>query len=1801
MGTREPSSDPALLFSPEKSLGPASTPQPLPQALQPVDSAPPRKRAFFISPPSIPAAEKQLYKAANETSLRNNVEMEVDEVIGKYREGNMLYYFARYQGGIAHKFPSVPFVKKYQSLVDEFKSKSAAGETAPFDPSAHYVHPLSRVKTTISISKRRATVNISSARSIKSTPELEVVPDSQDEEEMENDDDDEDEESEDEEDEEDEYEESGRSLPSRRSGRSTVKSKTALPFSPKKTRSTRVFVIDSDHEDSDNTVTRPPSRRSTRVRKGAKLNFDTDTYTDDFERSDEDSEAYTSRKAQAKGKKTKKQVRGKASRPAYGHFRSIADLDYDSHSDEENAPLRKHRDICEKCHQGPANELIEALSRKGKPRRKRKTSEDEFEVSGDEKERLSALGGWVRCLKCPVVAHWRCMASTQRDEILKAARDRDRAEWQRAQSRISQDGEVTGPPQPGKRPGLDAYQTTEFICGACMKGGFCMGCMEVALEPDILSKVPKETTPVEVRNSETTVADGINEDSPSKTAKEDSAGVHRLANQLLFRCFTCKRIAHYDHLPLPPNYSSDDTVAEIAQAYAQNWLCADCASFRFGVDKIIAWRPYPPNVVEPSRHDGEVPNYKDSLPREYLVKWLDRSYRRVQWVPHMWLLSTHHAKLKNFLAGGSKVELLNIADDKLVGDDELTPSFDIGDESRASSTKPGGNTPALPQDAIPDAERRIPPAWKSIDRILDILLWRPQRQLTKAKKRNSKGKQRATAADPSEEVKSDVVIQQERDLAFDQGEQPSDDLVETIAAWEARTKRTFSLDNIDLVVWAFIKWTDLGYDEATWDSPPRSDDPTYPAYQTALQRFVDSRVVIVPKHSASYCKTFDNRGKDEYRTRHVLKDAADLDLGQNRQLKLMPFQVDGFNWLCNNWWTHQHCILADEMGLGKTVQIATFLGKIVATFKAFPALVVVPNSTITNWVREFERWAPKLRVVPFYGESKARDVIKKFELYHETKRSGETGAKFHVLVTTYEALLNQKDFTPVFKNQPRWEVLVIDEGQRLKSDSSLLFRRLNELNSVHRIIMTGTPLNNNIRELFNLMNFLDPDEWGDLENLEKEHEELTEDLVKQLHNRLRRYFLRRLKSEVLQLPPKNEVIVPVSMAPLQKEVYRSILSHNLELLNGLTQQPSKLNNAPSRGRINNILMELRKCLQHPYLYAENIEPRGLSPQETHGKLIDGSAKLRFLKSLLPKLKERGHRILLFSQFVIALNVIEDFLVGEGYKYLRLDGNTKGSERQKGMDEFNKPGSDVFIYLLTTRAGGVGINLFSADTVIIFDPDFNPHQDLQAIARAYRFGQQKTCLVFKLMVKDSAEERIMQVGKKKLVLDHIIVQKMDEEDSAGENVQSILTYGAQALFDTEQTSRDILYTEQDIEKLIERTEKEGDEEAQVKEGMSFAFAKVWAADKDTLEEVEDVDQGDSWAQTLQKIIVERDKTQDKVIALSGRGVKRRAAAISKPNAYRDEPLKEAGKKLLSSAISVASEGSGYMVSDIESDGDNDVSSGETEDKTFEPSHRKSKAKAPLALSTARPLNGPLSPIHNSGLRNVQYCGLCGGRHGDGPGECVMTERSENLAEFREMLLLHADDEPWEQRTAAIESIDRTLHQRGHIHLIAGQPLHPLRKSENVPPVTVQNSSSKAAYDPTASSRQQAGPSNIAPGELTRPSVSSSITAVRQTANAVAGPSKRPASPSAATADGPKLKKTKTSSTPAFSLPCPVCERSPHHLVKHCPIVAQGPQSITRQIIRLESDPDPTAVATVRVLRKLLSKEKKKERATIDISD
>lgn len=367
-----------------------------------------------------------------------------------------------------------------------------------------------------------------------------------------------------------------------------------------------------------------------------------------------------------------------------------------------------------------------------------------------------------------------------------------------------------------KRAGLSTLETTEFICGSCIKGGICMGCMDVAIKPDNPSDQKKSSpAPVNASHQDSEMIDDTQ-------GGKDDLQEFSYAHQLVYRCFTCKRLAHYAHLPVPPDYHPDeaDEIA-LAQYYQEEteWRCGDCSSYTYELDKVLAWRPYPANAIEPPRPDGEPPHYKSALPREYLVKWQGRSYRRTQWVPHMWLVATHAAKLKNFLDVGAKVELLEQAlpDEtamdiqKETSEPQANIPFEIGADAAVDAAP--SMAVALPLGAAPDAERRIPPAWKTVDRVLDVLLWTPGESKTDKKGKGKAAKRRVESDDDDEGEALDAQIESEFRLAFDEGEQPRDDVTETVAEWEARKKTSITTKDIKNVVWAFIKWDDLPYDE----------------------------------------------------------------------------------------------------------------------------------------------------------------------------------------------------------------------------------------------------------------------------------------------------------------------------------------------------------------------------------------------------------------------------------------------------------------------------------------------------------------------------------------------------------------------------------------------------------------------------------------------------------------------------------------------------------------------------------------------------------------------------------------------------------------------------------------------------------------------------------------------------------------------------------------------------------------------------------------------------------------------------
>lgn len=515
-------------------------------------------------------------------------------------------------------------------------------------------------------------------------------------------------------------------------------------------------------------------------------------------------------------------------------------------------------------------------------------------------------------------------------------------------------------------------------------------------------------------------------------------------------------------------------------------------------------------------------------------------------------------------------------------------------------------------------------------------------------------------------------------------------------------------------------------------------------------------------------------------------------------------------------------------------------------------------------------------MVAYYGSAAARVAAYQYELYPE----GAKDLRAHIVVTSYDAA-GDDSCRKFFKNVP-WQGLIVDEGQRLKSDKTLLYTALGALKIPFRVLLTGTPMQNNPRELFNLLQFLD--ESFDAVALDLEYAQLTKENVPQLHNLIRSFFLRRTKAQVLTfLPPMAQIIIPVSMSVLQKKLYMSILARNPDLVRAIFDSRRSLKQG-ERANLNNILMQLRKCLCHPFVYSREIEERDVTTAVSHRNLVEASAKLQLLEILLPKLKERGHRVLIFSQFLNMLDIMEDFLDGLELAHQRLDGTISTLQKQKRIDEFNAPNSKLFAFLLSTRAGGVGINLATADTVIILDPDFNPHQDIQALSRAHRIGQKNKVLCFQLMTKLSAEEKIVQIGRRKMALDHVLIEHMGEDEGESLDVESILRFGATEIM--EGTTQEIRYDDASIDKLLDRSQVEDTKAGEDNSAESqFSFARVWANDTASMmDSLGSDDEGERAPDTTlwEKILKEREKLAAEEAAarqqVLGRGKRARQVTI-----------------------------------------------------------------------------------------------------------------------------------------------------------------------------------------------------------------------------------------------------------------------------------------------------------------------------------
>jgi SWI/SNF-related matrix-associated actin-dependent regulator of chromatin subfamily A member 5 len=531
--------------------------------------------------------------------------------------------------------------------------------------------------------------------------------------------------------------------------------------------------------------------------------------------------------------------------------------------------------------------------------------------------------------------------------------------------------------------------------------------------------------------------------------------------------------------------------------------------------------------------------------------------------------------------------------------------------------------------------------------------------------------------------------------------------------------------------------------------------------------------------------------------------------------EMRDYQIRGLNWMISLYENGINGILADEMGLGKTLQTISLIGYM-KHFRNIPGphMVIVPKSTIANWMNEFKRWCPSITAISLIG-----DANKRAELIRDTLLGNPSG--WDVLVTSYEMIIREKSVLKKFN----WRYMVIDEAHRIKNEKSKLSEIVREFKTANRLLLTGTPLQNNLHELWALLNFLLPDVFNSSDDFDAWFNTNNclsgeQQLVERLHAVLRPFLLRRLKSEVeKKLPPKKEVKIYVGLSKMQREWYTKILMKDIDIVNGAGRN--------DKMRLLNILMQLRKCCNHPYLF-DGAEPG--PPYTTDYHLVENCGKLAVLDKLLPRLKEQGSRVLIFSQMTRMLDVLEDYAYWRQYQYCRLDGQTAHEEREKAIDAFNKPDSEKFIFMLSTRAGGLGINLATADVVIIYDSDWNPQADLQAMDRAHRIGQTKTVKVFRMITENTVEERIVERAEVKLRLDTVVIQQGRLVDAANnklgkDEMLGMIRHGADHIF----ASKDSEITEEDIDAILAKGEKKTEEMKEKLEALGESSLRNFTLD------------------------------------------------------------------------------------------------------------------------------------------------------------------------------------------------------------------------------------------------------------------------------------------------------------------------------------------------------------------------------------
>ncbi|QLG73201.1 hypothetical protein HG535_0E02850 [Zygotorulaspora mrakii] len=547
-------------------------------------------------------------------------------------------------------------------------------------------------------------------------------------------------------------------------------------------------------------------------------------------------------------------------------------------------------------------------------------------------------------------------------------------------------------------------------------------------------------------------------------------------------------------------------------------------------------------------------------------------------------------------------------------------------------------------------------------------------------------------------------------------------------------------------------------------------------------------------------------------------------------LQLKDYQQTGINWLNLLYHNHMSCILADDMGLGKTCQVIAFFAYLKQINEPGPHLVVVPSSTLENWLREFQKFCPSLKIEPYYGSQQDRAGLREI--------LERTAGQYDVIVTTYNLAAGNK-YDISFLRNCQFNVVVYDEGHMLKNSMSERFNKLMRIQGNFRLLLTGTPLQNNLKELMSLLEFIMPNLFESkkdhLATIFKQRARTTDEnkgfnplLAQEAINRakmmMKPFILRRRKDQVLKhLPAKHRTIEYCEMVKSQRDIYNAeiklVMEHKKMVQDGTLPDDPKERAKIQKTSSKNLIMALRKASIHPLLfralyddkkldkmsdaildepdYAENGNkqyikedmsymtdfelhklccsfPNTLSKYQLKNKEWMDSGKISKLCTILEKIiVQKKEKVLIFSLFTQVLDILEKVLSTLNYKFLRLDGSTQVNDRQSLIDKFYEDES-IPIFILSTKAGGFGINLVCANNVIIFDQSFNPHDDRQAADRSHRVGQTKEVTITTLITKDSIEEKIFQLAKNKLDLDtHVSEDDQKSQEMLDTKISGIL--------------------------------------------------------------------------------------------------------------------------------------------------------------------------------------------------------------------------------------------------------------------------------------------------------------------------------------------------------------------------------------------------------------------------------------------